>query len=89
MFTGRTTIMPKNNPNDSYTERKAIHEACGYSIALVRSFDSKQDNQSCYRVKKSFVMIKMKKINLKYIKKLRIIVIIQENLEELLIIFVI
>ena len=40
-------------------------------------------------VKKSFVMIKMKKINLNYIKKLEIIVIIQENLEELLIAFVI
>ena len=40
-------------------------------------------------VKKSFVMIKMKKINLNYIKKLKIIVIIQENLEELLIAFVI
>ena len=40
-------------------------------------------------VKKSFVMIKMKKRNLKYTKKLEIIVIIQENLEELLIAFVI
>ena len=40
-------------------------------------------------VKKSFIMIKMKKMNLKYIKKLRIIDIIQENLEELLIVFVI
>ena len=33
-------------------------------------------------VKKSFLMIKMKKINLNYTKKLEIIVIIQENLEE-------
>ena len=40
-------------------------------------------------VKKSFVVIKMKKITLNYIKKLKIIVIIQENLEELLIGFVI
>ena len=40
-------------------------------------------------VKKSFVMIKMKKRNLKYTKKLEIIVIIQENLEELLIAFAI
>ena len=40
-------------------------------------------------VKKSFVMIKMKKRNLNYTKKLEIIVIIQENLEELLIAFVI
>ena len=36
-------------------------------------------------VKTSFVMKKMKKINLNYIKKLKIIVIIQDNLEELLI----
>ena len=40
-------------------------------------------------VKKSFVLIKMKKRNLNYTKKLEIIVIIQENLEELLIAFVI
>ena len=39
--------------------------------------------------KKSFVMIKMKKRNLKYTKKLEIIVIIQENLEEQLIAFAI
>ena len=38
-------------------------------------------------VKNSFVMIKMKKRNLKYAKTLEIIVIIQENLEELLIAF--
>ena len=28
----------QNNPNDSYTEKKAIHEACGYSLDLVSSF---------------------------------------------------
>ena len=38
-------------------------------------------------IKKSFVMIKMKKRNLKYTKKLEIIVIILENLEEQLIAF--
>ena len=38
-------------------------------------------------VKKSFIMVKMKKRNYKYTKKLEIIVIIQENLEELLIAF--
>ena len=38
---------------------------------------------------KSFFMIKMKKRNLNFTKKLEIIVIIQENLEELLIAFVI
>ena len=40
-------------------------------------------------VKKGFVMIKMKKRNLNYTEKLEIIAIIQENLEELLIAFVI
>ena len=38
-------------------------------------------------VRKSFAMIKMKKRNLEYTKKLEIIVITQENLEELLIAF--
>ena len=40
-------------------------------------------------VKKSFAMIKMKKGNLNYTKKLGIIVILQEHLEELLIEYVI
>ena len=40
-------------------------------------------------VKNSFLLIKMKKRNLKYTKKLEIIVIIQENLEEQLIAFAI
>ena len=39
----------QNNPNNSYTERKAIHEPCGYSIDLVSSFDSKKDVHSFYR----------------------------------------
>ena len=25
----------RNNPNESYTERKAIHEPCGYALDLV------------------------------------------------------
>ena len=37
----------QNNPNESYTERKAIHEPCGYSLDLVSSFDSKQ-NKHCF-----------------------------------------
>ena len=49
----------------------------------------KQKEKYVIYVKKGFVMIKMKKINLSYIKKLEIIIIIQENLEELLIAFVI
>ena len=39
----------QNNPNESYTERKAIHEPCGYALNLVCSFDSKQNKQSLYR----------------------------------------
>ena len=48
----------------------------------------KSKKNSTY-VKKSFVLMKMKKRNLKYAKKLEIIVIIQENLEEQLIAFAI
>ena len=39
----------QNNPNESYTERKAIHEPCGYSLDLVCSFDSKENKHSFYR----------------------------------------
>ena len=31
----------QHNPNETYTERKAIHEPCGYELNLVFSFDSK------------------------------------------------
>ena len=41
----------QNNPNKSYTEVKAIHEPCGYSINLVSSFDYEQHEQSFYRGK--------------------------------------
>ena len=34
----------QNNPNESYTERKAMHEPCG-SLDLVISFDSKENKQ--------------------------------------------
>ena len=30
----------QNNPNESYTERKAKHEPSGYSLSLISSFDS-------------------------------------------------
>ena len=33
----------QNNPNESYTERKAMNEPCGYPLSLVSSFDSKQN----------------------------------------------
>ena len=38
----------QNNPNESYTERKAMHEPCGYALNLVCSFDSKQNKQTFY-----------------------------------------
>ena len=41
----------QNNPKESYTERKAIHEPCGYSLNLVCSFDSKENKHSFYRWK--------------------------------------
>ena len=41
----------QNNPYESYTERKAIHEPCGYSLDLACSFDSKGDKRSFYRGK--------------------------------------
>ena len=34
----------QNNPNESYIERKAMHEPCDYSLDLVSLFDSKQNN---------------------------------------------
>ena len=41
----------QNNLNESYTERKAIREPCGYALTLVSSFDSKQNKRSFYRGK--------------------------------------
>ena len=41
----------QNNLNESYTERKAMHEPCGYSLDLISSFDSKQNKHSFYRGK--------------------------------------
>ena len=39
----------QNNPNKSYTEWKAIHEACRYSLDLVCSFDSRDGQHNFYR----------------------------------------
>ena len=36
----------QNNPNHSYTEKKAVRIPCGYSINLVSSFDSNKNEQS-------------------------------------------
>ena len=50
----------QNNPNDSYTEKKALHEACGYYLDLVSSFDLGQKNTVFIKeetVLKNFVKI--------------------------------
>ena len=44
-------LLCQNNPNESYLERKAIYEPCGYSLSLVSLFDSKQNKRSFYRGK--------------------------------------
>ena len=36
----------QNNPDKSYTEQKAIHVPCGYSLDLVSSFDLKENKHS-------------------------------------------
>ena len=41
----------QHNPNETYTERKAIHKPCGYALNLVFSFDSKQNKRNFYRGK--------------------------------------
>ena len=38
----------QNKPNESYTERKAIYEPCGYALNLVCLFDSKPNKQTFY-----------------------------------------
>ena len=46
-----TKIQPQqnNNPQESYTKRNAIHEIRGYSLNLVRSYDSNKNIYSFYR----------------------------------------
>ena len=39
----------QNNPNESYTKRKAMHEPSGYTSDLICSFDSKQNKHNFYR----------------------------------------
>ena len=39
----------QNNPNESYTERKATHEPCGYALSLLCSFHSKENKHNFYR----------------------------------------
>ena len=39
----------ENTANNSYTERKALHVACGYSIVTCYSYDKTKNRQICYR----------------------------------------
>ena len=39
----------QNNPNESYTERKAKHEPSGYALILISLFDSKENKHNVYR----------------------------------------
>ena len=39
----------QNNPKESYTERKAMHEPCGYAFSLISSSDSKEKTQFLQR----------------------------------------
>ena len=39
----------QNNPNECYTERKAVHEPCDYALSLICSFDSKENKHNFYR----------------------------------------
>ena len=41
----------QNNPNESYTERKAKHEPSGYALRLISSFNSKEYKHNFYRAK--------------------------------------
>ena len=124
-----------NNPEKSYTEKKAKHKPLRYSLVTCCSFDKTKTTVNYYRGKdcmkifckdlrnqavkiinyekkkkiiltdeekesyeirkiviyaeKNFVQIKIIKKNLNKSKKSEIMIIIQENIEELLIVFVI
>ena len=56
---------------------------------MIRLTDEEKKSYEQQKVRKSFFMIKMRKINSNYTKKSEIIVILQENLEDLLIVFAI
>ena len=45
------TQSSQNNPEESYTERSAIHEACDYLIDLVTSYDPDKNRHIFYRGK--------------------------------------
>ena len=95
----------QNNLEPSYTEKKSTHEACRYSMILIRShnknvqrtyrgkdcmekFCKDLKRKHCHICKKKFYNNKDDKRYKKY-HKVRVMIIIQENLEMLHIAFVI
>ena len=51
----------QNNPNESYTERKAMHDPCGYSLSLISSLDKTKNKNTIFTEEeialKGFVVI--------------------------------
>ena len=45
-----------NNPEKSYTEKKAIHKPSGYSLVTCRSFDKSKNERKYYRGEDSMKM---------------------------------
>ena len=97
-----SSFVSKQNKNSFYRGKDCIKKFCSDLKELgtkIINYEQKEmipltDNEkepkkNATYVKQSFVMMKMKKRYLNYIKKLETIVIMQENLEELLIAFVI
>ena len=39
----------KNNPDESYTEKKSVHEPSGYSLVTCSSFDKSKNERKYYR----------------------------------------
>ena len=48
MFTSKNKYM-SNNPEKSYTEKKAVHRPSGYSLVTCCSFDKSKNEQKYYK----------------------------------------
>ena len=48
MFTSKINTR-RNNPEKSYTEKKAMDKPSGYSLITCCSFDKSKNEQKCYR----------------------------------------
>ena len=83
-----TSFDSKQNKDSFYRGKDCIKNFCSDLKELGTKIINYEE-KDMIPLTDSFAMIKMKKINLSYTKKLEITVIIQENLEEVLIAFVI